>query len=58
LYAELEGGVEGISFLWSEGMEKSVAARREEKNKGGGQRFCSNPQPGWGPKARATGEKK
>jgi hypothetical protein len=44
LYAELEGGVEGISFLWSEGMEKSVAARREEKSKGGGAKVLQQPK--------------
>ena len=53
--AELPCGEAGISFAWGEGMERLAAARKAEKERGGGQRFMPNPGANWGPKARATG---
>lgn len=56
--AELPLARRPISFEHSNALRERLAARREERNKGGGQRFVANPGPNWGPKARATGVKR
>jgi tRNA(guanine-26,N2-N2) methyltransferase len=56
--AELPAARRPISFEHSDALRERLAARRDERNKGGGQRFVANPGPNWGPRARATGVKR
>jgi tRNA G26 N,N-dimethylase Trm1 len=45
------------SFQHTQALLARLAARREERERGEGQRFVPNPGANWGPKARATGSK-
>ena len=52
-----EESIDGVCFRLPPSLAKEMEERRVERDKGGGQRFCENPQAGWGPKSRATGAK-
>lgn len=55
--AELPPGA-AISFEWPAELVERQRVRAEERDRGAGQRFVPNPGAGWGPMARAHGDKK